>query len=166
MPRPTSKSELLAEMRKEREALQQFLSALSPEQMTCPGAIGTWSVQDVLAHLIEWEQMVLGWHAAGLRGEIPHLPAEGFTWGQLPQLNQRIWEKHRDRALEDIQKQFRCSNEQVLAIVEGLSEQDLFTAGRFAWAKKNALAAYVASCTSSHYRWARAEMRKGLKARR
>ena len=88
MPRPTSKTDLLAAIEKERSALETYLETLTLEQMTDPGIVGEWSVKDVLAHLIEWEQMVLGWHAAGLRGETPELPAPGFKWNQTPALNQ------------------------------------------------------------------------------
>jgi len=165
MPKPTTKSQLLAEIQKERDAPEEFLSTLSPEQMTQPGMLGEWSVKDVLAHLFEWEQMVLNWHAAGLRGQGPPIPADGFNWGQLPQLNQRIYEKHRDRALQDILKQFKATHRKMQKTLEGLSEKDLFTPGRYAWTKKLTLAAYITSCTSSHFRWARAGIRKGLKAK-
>ena len=76
MPRPTTKDQLLSDIYKERQALEQFLATLSPEQMTLEGIVGFWAVKDVLAHLLEWEQMVLGWYGAGLRGEPPHVPAE------------------------------------------------------------------------------------------
>ena len=69
MPRPTSIPDLLAAIEKERGALETLLEPLTPEEMTDPGVVGEWSVKDVLAHLIEWEQMVLGWHATGLRGD-------------------------------------------------------------------------------------------------
>jgi uncharacterized protein (TIGR03083 family) len=164
MPKPTTKEQLLDEIRREREALEDFLSTLTPGQMTKPGAIGPWSVKDVLAHLVEWEQMFLGWHNDGLRGRAPYLPAGGFNWGQLPQLNQHIYEKHRDRPLDDVRKQFRASYRKMLKTVQGLSEEDLFTPGRFAWTKKLALTSYLIPNTISHYRWARTQMRKGLKA--
>jgi hypothetical protein len=48
-----------------------------------PGIVGEWSAKDVLAHLTEWEQMVLGWYHAGLAGETPALPAPGFKWSEL-----------------------------------------------------------------------------------
>ncbi len=164
MPRPTSKDQLLSEIQKERGALEEFLATLTPEQMVQANVLGEWSVKDVLAHLIEWEQMVLSWYKAGLRGKVPPIPAEGYNWGQLPALNQHIYEKHRDRALDDVLKQFRASYRQMLKLAQGLSEKDLFTPGRYAWANKNQLAAYITSCTSSHYRWARTGMRKGLRA--
>ncbi len=163
MPRPTSKNDLLAAIEKERTALEAYIETLSPEQMTIPGIVGAWSAKDVLAHLIEWEQMVLSWHAAGLQGETPELPAPGFKWNQTPALNQQIFEKHRDRSLAEILEQFQTSHEEILGIIQGLSNEELFTASQFAWTKKNTLGTYFVSATSSHYLWARQEIRKGLK---
>jgi hypothetical protein len=47
--------------------------------------------------------------------------------------------------------------------IESLSEETLFTPGLYPWMNKNTLGAYFVSATSSHYRWARKEMKKGLK---
>ena len=165
MPRPTSKNDLLAAIEKERGALETYLETLTPEQLTEPGIVGEWSAKDVLAHLIEWEQMVLGWHAAGLRGEVPPLPAPGFKWNQTPQLNQQIYEKHRDRPLDEVLEQFQASHREILCVIQGLSNEELFTAGRYAWTKKNTLGTYMVSATSSHYLWARKEIRKGFRAK-
>jgi uncharacterized protein (TIGR03083 family) len=155
----------LTAIEKERGALETLLEALTDEQVTDPGVVGDWSVKDVLAHLIEWEQMCLGWHEAGLRGETPEIPAPGFKWNQTPQLNQHIYEKHRDRPLDEVLEQFQASHREILAVIQGLSNKELFTAGQFAWTKKNTLGAYMVSATSSHYLWARKEIRKGLKAK-
>jgi hypothetical protein len=51
----------------------------------------------------------------------------------------------------------------MLKTVQGIEEQDLFTPGRYAWTGKNAAAAYFIGATSSHYVWARKEVRKCLK---
>ena len=157
MPRPTTQDQLLSASQQEHTALEELLATLTPEQMTQPGVLGEWSVKDVLAHLIEWEQMVLGWYKAGRRGQAPQIPAEGFNWGQLPALNQRIYEKHRGRPLGDVLKQFKASYRSVLKAVQGMSEEELFTRGHYAWTKTSALATYVIGCTSSHYHWARTE---------
>jgi len=165
MPRPTNKQDLLTEIEKERGALEAFLETLTPKQMTEPGIVGEWSVKDVLAHLIEWEQMCLGWYKAGLHGEIPPLPAPGFKWNQTPQLNQQIYEKHRDRPLDEALEQFHASHREILEVIQGLSNETLFTTGHYAWTKKNTLGAYMVSATSSHYLWARKEIRKGFRAK-
>ncbi len=165
MPRPTSKTDLMAAIKQERGALEATLETLTPEQMVEPGVVGEWSAKDVLAHLVEWEQMVLGWYRAGLQGEIPELPAPGFKWNQTPQLNQRIYEKYCDRPLGEIMERFHASHQEILGVIQGLSNKELFTAGRYAWTQKNTLGTYFVSATSSHYLWARKEIRKGLKAR-
>jgi uncharacterized protein (TIGR03083 family) len=163
MPKPTTKEALLEDIRKEREALEKFLAALTPQQMVEPGAIAEWSVKDVLAHLAEWEQLLLVWYQAGLRGETPPLPAPGYNWGKMDDLNQEIFEKYHDAPLERVLDYFRGSYSQVLEAVQAMAEDELFTSGRYSWTKKNTLAAYVIPCTSEHYDWARQEMRKGLK---
>jgi uncharacterized protein (TIGR03083 family) len=167
MPTPTTKEALLNEIRTEREALEKFLAGLVPQQMVQPGAIAAWSVKDVLAHLAEWEQLLLVWYQAGLqaglRGEDPPLPAPGYTWAQMDDLNQEIFEKYRAAPLERVLDYFRSSYSQVLGAVQAMAQDELFTPGRYAWTKQNTLADYVIPCTSEHYEWARREMLKGLK---
>ena len=164
MPRPITKSELITESEKEYAALEKFLSPLTPQQMLQPGSLGDWSVKDVLAHLLEWQQLFFGWYAAGERRETPALPAEGYKWNQLPALNQAIYEKHHAVPLEDILARFRASHQQTMQFVETLTEEQLFTPGIYSWTNANRLAAYIAANTASHYRWARTEMRKALKS--
>lgn len=166
MPRPTTKMELLEAIESERTALEQLLAELSPEQLMEPEIVGKWSVKDVLVHLVEWEQMVLRWHAAGLKGDVPVTPSEEFNWGQLPQLNQQIFEKHHNRPLADIKKEFMSSYKKILKTIQGLSDEELFTRGCYAWTKNNTLGAYFISSTSSHYHWARTAIKKGLKAKK
>ncbi len=163
MPKPTSKTQMLAEIKKEHNALNTLIQGLSPAQMTDP-LVGDWSAKDVLAHLIEWAQMCLGWYAAGKRGETPPVPAEGYNWRQLPELNQKIYEKHRERSVSDILKEFERVHQQMLTTLQDLPETELFAPKQYPWTRDNLLASYFISATSSHYRWARNEIRKGLKA--
>ncbi|MBC8507130.1 MAG: ClbS/DfsB family four-helix bundle protein [Chloroflexi bacterium] len=166
MPRPHTKELLLSESQKEREKLEKFLATLTPDQMLQSGIVAEWSVKDVLAHLFEWEQMVLGWLATGQRGDTPNVPAEGYKWNQLPALNEEIRQKHLQRTLDEIQVMFDESYQQTIQTIAGHSEETLFTSGLYPWMNKNTLAAYFTSCTSSHYRWALKEIRKGLRAQK
>lgn len=163
MPRPGSKAELLNAIDRERSALNTLLATLTPEQMAMPGVVGEWSVKDVLAHLVEWEQMVLGWYGAGLRGETPQLPAPGYNWSQTPQLNQLIYEKHRDRPLDEVLAQYQSSHAEIMAVIRQLPDDELFGMQKYAWTSNNTLGAYFVSATSSHYLWAKNEIRKGIK---
>ena len=165
MPRSFTKVQLLEDARRERAALEKLLEKLTPAEMVHSAGPGEWSAKDVLAHLIEWEQMVLGWIETGLSGKTPAMPAEGYKWNQLPALNQQIYEKHRDRPLAEILEQFQRSFQQSMTAIEGFSEEILFTRGYYPWSGNNALAAYFNSCTASHDLWARKEIQKSLKAR-
>jgi hypothetical protein len=150
-------------MQSEHKALEQALAALTPDQMTHVGPTTKRSIKDVLAHIWEWEQMCLRWYQAGVRGKTPAVPADGYNWAQLPALNQQIFDKYHDRPLSEVLKGYRRSYRQMLKTVTALSDADLFGAERFAWTKKNTLGAYFVSATSSHYNWARKEVRKCVK---
>jgi len=165
MPRPHTKELLLTESQKEHDKLDEYLSSLSQEQIIEPGIVADWSVKDVLAHLYEWEQMVLRWLAAGQRGEKPQVPSEGYKWNQIPALNEKIWLKYKDYTHTEVLSMFKESYFETMDTIENLSEEILFTRALYPWMNKNHLAAYFTSCTSSHYRWALKEIRKGFRSK-
>jgi hypothetical protein len=134
----------------ERRRLEQNLVSLSADAMVQPGVIGEWSVKDILAHLTDWEQRFLGWYEAGLRGEVPRTPAPGLGWGDLHILNQQIFEKHRHQSLDDVLPEFRTSYERVLATVKEISEEDIFTVGRYEWLGRENLAGDILANTANH----------------
>ena len=76
--RAKSKKELLDSIRSTRELLEKKFSRLTPEQMVWSGSMGDWSVKDILAHLVDWEQRFIGWYKIGQKGEIPETPAPGM----------------------------------------------------------------------------------------
>ena len=164
MPKPTTKNQIIESAQTERTALEKLLATLTPDQMTQSKATDEWSAKDVLGHLIEWEQMVMKWYETGAKGKIPAVPSEEYNWGQLPQLNHAIYLKHRDRSLADVQKDFKSSHKKIMKVIESIPEKELFTRGQFPWTRNNLLAAYFVSATSSHYRWARGEIRKKVKS--
>src|SRR5450756_2710821 len=79
MPKPINKQQLLDEAQKKYEVLERQFASFTPEEMVRPGVIGTWSIKDTLAHLLEWQKMLMDWYEAGLRGETPVVPAEGYN---------------------------------------------------------------------------------------
>lgn len=160
MPKPTTKKQIIEIAQAERTALEELLATLSFEQMTQPNLIGGWAIKDILSHLIEWEQMVIQWYKTGVKGEVPAVPSEEYNWGQLPQLNHSIFLKHRDKSLANVQKDFKASYKKIMKTIQDIPEKELFARGHYGWTRNNTLAAYFISGTSSHYRWARKEIRK------
>ena len=165
MPKPTTKSQLIEAAQKEYDALEKLIAPLTVDQMTHPPAAGEWSIKDVLAHLYEWQQMFFRWYEAGLRGEMPAVPAEGYKWSQLPALNQHIYETYRDLPLDKALRLLCQSHAKTMSLLESLPEADLFQRGKYPWMNQNSLAAFINANAGAHYRWARAEIRTRLKTK-
>lgn len=160
------KRELLAEIERERSALDAVLAVLSPRQMTRAGVTrGGWSVKDVLAHLVAWQQLNLGWYAAGLSGEAPAMPAPGYTLRDLPRFNEMLYRRHRRRSLRAVTSDYHTYHERVVALIESLPDHDLVTLGRFPWTGPSwTLSDYLRASTAAHYLWARSRIRRWARA--
>ncbi|MEZ4667590.1 MAG: ClbS/DfsB family four-helix bundle protein [Anaerolineae bacterium] len=165
MARPKTKTDLLAAMQQEHDALEQLIESIPQGQLAnVSETIEQWTVKDILAHVTEWEQMCLGWYQVGLRDEVPPMPAEGFKWNQIPALNQQIYERYRLQPIEDILESFNDSYKQMHKTVKEISEEEMFTPQVYKWTRKNAMGTYFVSATSSHYGWAQKEIKKRLKS--
>ncbi len=156
------KRELLKEIDLERTALDEALALLTARQMTQAGVTrGGWSVKDILAHVVEWQQMNLNWYEAGLRGEKPVIPAPGFTLRELPRLNEMIYRKHHRRPLQAVLHDYRLNHERIVALIAILPDDDSVKIGRFSWTGPSwTLSDYLRASTAAHYLWARTRIRR------
>lgn len=154
-----TKQELLESIRTTHAQLEKKFSQLTPEQMIWSGSMENWSVKDILAHLVDWEQRFIGWYKDGLQGKCPETPAPGMTWRDLPKLNQVGYVQHKDDTLEDVLNQFENSYQEILALVESMTEREIFETGVYEWTGKSSLLSWIVANTSSHYNWARRNIR-------
>jgi hypothetical protein len=153
MVKQLSKDQLLKDIYTERRRLEKNLSTLSEEDMLQPGVIGTWSVKDMLVHIVAWEKLFLDWYQAGLQGSCPDITPVGMSKKAIDALNQDIYEKNRCRSLEDVLSDFRTSYQQTLTTIKAIPEEDMFIRGRFEWTGRLTLADYIAGNTCNHYAW-------------
>ncbi len=165
MPHPKTKADLLAQARAERAALLDCLAALSPDEMNRRGPYG-WAAKDFVAHLAEWERLLFGWYESGLRGEKPELPAKGYTWRTMDDLNAAIFERFEAEPAVTLLADWQATSGRLIELTESLPEAELFEKKRFDWTGSTSMAVYVDECGPNHYRWARAEIEKGLSAGR
>jgi len=145
-----SKTKLLEEVRAQRRLLEAALAQVPEAKMAEPGVQGHWSVKDILAHVVFWEQHLCDWLRAN-RGEVP-APEPVETDADVDRLNAENYARHRDRPLADVVAEFRRSFEQVQGELAGLTEADLTEAGRTIWLADQPLWDLVAMDTSGHYR--------------
>ena len=146
----TSKAELLAAIRAEREALEAAVDDLDEEHMLEPVFDGGWSVKDTLAHITAWEQLMIDWVETSLRGDVPQRPVSGDDW--VDQLNARLHAENKGKGLDEVQRDFAASYQEALALVERLDEDDLFDPERFPWRDGSPLWQMVAANTNWHYK--------------
>jgi hypothetical protein len=70
MPKDTREpQEILAHVTASRVALTSAIYGLSEAELTTKGAVGRWSVKDVMAHLGRWEEICFEEMQKHLRGE-------------------------------------------------------------------------------------------------
>lgn len=149
-----TKPEMVSLIRSERERLEKKLLCFTTEEMALPGMMDEWSIKDILMHLVDWEQRVIGWYQTGLRGEVSEIPAPGYNWAQLPALNRKCFETHRNMTVDEVMMAFQSSHNEILDLVNNLSEEELFAHKKYVWTKNWRLAEWIASATHKHYDWA------------
>ncbi|MEQ1646073.1 MAG: ClbS/DfsB family four-helix bundle protein [Pyrinomonadaceae bacterium] len=103
MGKRLSKPALIVEIEDERARFDEVLAKTGKDRMTKTGVTpGGWSVKDIVGHLIGWQQLILSFHAAEARGEVPEVPGHGLTWRETPKLNQLIYIDYRTVPLEQV----------------------------------------------------------------
>jgi hypothetical protein len=166
MPIYTTRETLLEAIHDTHAKLEKKFSKLTPDQMIWAGSMDHWSAKDILAHLVDWEQRLINWYQAGVRGEVPETPAPGMSWLDLPALNLEGYVRHRDETLDHVLGIYHRSFQETVRLVEGMSEEEIFTPGYYEWTGKSSLYSFIAANTFRHYNWARNQIRttKILKA--
>lgn len=149
----THKTDLLRAIAAERQRLDALLNDLSDEQMLKPSLHGGWSVKDTLAHITAWEQTCLRWIDEGQAGgtpahPAPHTLADDAT---VDEVNRGFFEQYHDHTLADVRAEYERSYRAVCAVIESLSEADLFEVGRLAWTGEKSVAYYLRCNSDWHY---------------
>jgi hypothetical protein len=156
MPKPSTKRQLLAGNAEAFRSLNELLDSVSKTEIEqdFPFQHRDRNVRDVLAHLLEWQQMMFGWYKVGMSGGEPEMPAKGFTWKSTPELNQQIWEKYQSQSLKSVRSNLRKSHDRLQLLVQKHSEKELFTKQRYPWTGSTSLGVYLTAAGWSHYGWA------------
>lgn len=160
MPIAKTKKELLEAIETEYRLLKKCIEGLGAQERELPGVCHEWSAKDVMAHLVEWKKMFLGWYEEGLHGGNPRTPAEDLKWTQTPALNDRIYRKWKDVSFEVILSEFESEYAKMLELTRSIPEKRLFRKQLYPWLRVWPLSRWIAAQTSSHYRWARTRIRR------
>jgi len=165
MPKPKNKKELLSTSQEQYQKLFELVDSLSKEQLKKEFPKGTLNrnLRDIIAHLHHWHKLFLGWHKVGMKGEKPEMPAKGYTWKTLPELNKEVWKKYNKISLNQSIKLLNKSYADVQAVIKSHSNKELFEKKKYAWTGSTSIGAYIIANSVSHYNWAMKQIKKGMK---
>jgi hypothetical protein len=107
-------------------ALEQTIEQLSEEQLTTP-IDGSWSAKDLLAHIAAWEQVMIHFHVGDRSFEdVTHLTSVPYATTPVDQINEALYARDRDLPLAQALASLRSSHQELLAMLDQMSEADLF----------------------------------------
>jgi hypothetical protein len=117
------------------QAHKELLAAidgLTPEQMAIP-VFADWSVKDILAHIVSWEEYTLLDFQRVARGHMPALAS--FKQQDVDSFNALVMSLRRDFPLDQVMHELEANRKATIAAVNALPDERL-AQGQFAriWA--------------------------------
>jgi hypothetical protein len=122
---PTTMAELRERIGSSYAALEYTIAQLSDAQLTTP-IDGSWSAKDLLAHVAAWEQIMIHFHVGDRSFEdVTGLTSVPYATTAVDQINEALYARDRDLPLAQVLQSFRGSHQELLAMLDGMSEADL-----------------------------------------
>ena len=146
MPDRMTVAELSALIRATSTRMELLLAQLSVAEINQPGAVGVWSVKDVLAHIAFWERYTVIMLQSIAHGETPDLVADDAT----ERNNASVVAQYYQRSLAAVIADWQQAREELLDALEDLDDEDLNDPDRFPWSAGRSLLDRIGSNSFDH----------------
>ena len=146
MAEPITTTDLVKLIRTTSTRLELLLAQLSVDEINRPGAVGVWSVKDVLAHIAFWERYSVRMLQAIGRGETPDMEADDTT----ERKNASVVAQYYQRPLSGVVADWQQAREDLIEQLEYLADQDLHDPARFPWSGGRTLFDRIAGNSFEH----------------
>jgi uncharacterized protein (TIGR03083 family) len=94
-------------MRAERRELREFLRTLTPEQRRQPSLCAGWNIDDVVGHLVAWDELLIyRTRAEHRRAVLRFLWLYASSFASMRRLNERLRRRVRARSSEELVDSF------------------------------------------------------------
>ncbi|MCU0489177.1 MAG: ClbS/DfsB family four-helix bundle protein [Anaerolineales bacterium] len=134
----TMKQHLQAALREQFDQWEKLLTSLSEEQATAPSQFSSWSVKDLVAHLMAWQQRSIARMEAAGADQEPALPV--WLPGLDPEdeettepVNAWIYAQYHALPWLEVYAEWRAGFLRFLAATERITEKDLLDSSRHSW---------------------------------
>lgn len=143
------KPQILEQLHRARAHLLDAIDGLTPAQMTAPGAVGEWSVRDVVQHLSLWEAELVRLLLHLDRGRKPvggsFVPNPDFD-----AINARWHSETKDRPLDRVLEDLHAVRRQTVRWVTEMSPEDLTRKRPEAWLRGRPVWKWIAEYSFDH----------------
>jgi hypothetical protein len=140
--------ELQNQLEASRESFLELIEGLSDRELIEPGANGSWSIKDILAHLTRWEAglVKLLWQLSV--GQQP--TTAQFSKTPVDELNDQWFKEMYARPLDRILEDFHGVRTQTFRRLESFSDKILEDKKHYPWLSGRALWEWIASDSFEH----------------
>lgn len=169
MARARNKTDLQKQAVENYAKLLQMISEMTETQQNTPFDFSAdeskkeahWgrdkNVRDVLIHLYEWQLLMIRFiennAATDSKTAVAFLPSE-YSWKTYGAMNVAIWNRHQNTSLENAKQLLSQTHQKVISLIDGYTNEELFTKKYFPFTGTTDLGSYFVSTTASHYDWA------------
>lgn len=166
MPRPKSKSELIKAAETNYSEWMELIDSMTEKELNTAFDFSAdekkkeahWkrdkNLRDVMIHLHEWHNLLLKWLENNKSGIQKPFLMEGYNWRTYGDMNIVFWKKGQSTTLEDAMEKVNESHKKVMAEMESMTNEELFTKNVYDWVGGSTIGSYFIGVTSSHYDWA------------
>jgi hypothetical protein len=151
MSRFSTKEELLTDAAAARTKLERLLEEM-PDAAKVQPIVDGMSAKDFITHRNAWGRMMISWYNEAAAGGAPAVPAQGYTWAQLNELNAVIHAQFADTPLAEAEASFTRTNDELFELIGACTEAELFEKRFYSFTGTTDLAEYFTSATGANYR--------------
>jgi len=141
-------SEIQEKLDENRERLLVAIEPLPDEALLAPGAMGDWSVADILAHLTAWESELVTGLMRIKQGKKPAKMIAAFE--DIDGYNARRYEENKGRDIDRIFDDLQGVRVQLEQWLEDFSDRDLTDPNRYSWSEGHSLAHIIEENSYGH----------------
>ena len=160
---PGTKKELMSAIEREWKLLLAVAENLTDEQMNKPDA-GGWSPKDNLAHLIEWMNVLMGYHIDKRPShEVLGVSEEVTKDWDMEVINPVLFERNKNRQRGEVLDGLKQAYASLIAKLDSISFEELLKPRHANDPEKRPLLIWVIGDTTEHFLEHRETIERGIK---
>jgi hypothetical protein len=119
------------------------------------------SINNLVAYLIGWGQLVLKWNDRKSKGLEVDFPETGFKWNELGLLAQKFYKDYEKEDFKTLNEKLNKTTSEILKLIESKTNGELY---EMVWYEKWTFGRMIQLNTSSPFKNAKDRIRKWKKA--